>query len=329
MKLLQALSAKSPLQRYKDYLASVKRRSQEGDFKSLAPELGAITGGGILVNRAMSRKLKDITNQERDAWYKKLEAEYREEYKDDPEMLEIMLRGLEEDRENFQNRKWWQKGPAYNDGGRVRFQGGTPAVDPRMYQSYQQNIAEQDVQREINQAVRGGTYDQFLEQNLPTSQRQFYGDLYDIGAKGHFTGTFRARQNQLVGDLARSRLMQQGQTTAPIITDPAVKAHQEIQTLIGSGQAPIGMDLSTAPESRITNEAQANRLAELMAPGSTQSYIKPTFEQRMGGESWDMLSDNDQYRIAQEYPGQTPPRRNPGFIPSSFAKGGLAKVLGV
>ena len=131
--------------------------------------------------------------------------------------------------------------------------------------------------------------------------------------------------------------MQQGQTTAPIITDPAVKAHQEIQTLIGSGQAPIGMDLSTAPESRITNEAQANRLAELMAPGSTQSYIKPTFEQRMGGESWDMLSDNDQYRIAQEYPGQTPPRRNLGFIPDSFAKGGraslskggLADILGV
>ena len=114
----------NPYQAYKKYLASVKRRSQAGDMKSLAPELGAVAGSGIVVNRAMSRKLKDITNQERDAWYKKLEAEYREEYKDDPEMLEIMLRGLEEDRENFQNRKWWQKGPAYNDGGRVSFTKG-------------------------------------------------------------------------------------------------------------------------------------------------------------------------------------------------------------
>ena len=124
MKLLKALSAKSPGQRYKDYLASVKRRSQEGDFKSLAPELGAVAGSGILVNRAMSKKLKDITNQERDAWYKKLEAEYREEYKDDPDMLRLKLKMLEEDRENFQNRKWWQRGPAYNDGGRVRFDNG-------------------------------------------------------------------------------------------------------------------------------------------------------------------------------------------------------------
>ena len=124
MKMLQALSAKSPLQRYKDYLASVKKRAQAGDMKSLAPELGAVAGSGILVNRAMSRKLKDITNQERDAWYKKLEAEYREEYKDDPDMLRLKLEMLEEDRENFQNRKWWQRGPAYNDGGRVRFDNG-------------------------------------------------------------------------------------------------------------------------------------------------------------------------------------------------------------
>ncbi len=124
MKMLQALSAKSPLQRYKDYLASVKKRAQAGDMKSLAPELGAVAGSGILVNRAMSRKLKDITNQERDAWYKKLEAEYREEYKDDPDMLRLKLEMLEEDRENFQNRKWWQRGPAYNDGGRARFDNG-------------------------------------------------------------------------------------------------------------------------------------------------------------------------------------------------------------
>ena len=124
MKLLKAMGENNPLQAYKKYLASVKRRSQAGDMKSLAPELGAITGGGILVNRAMSRKLKDITNQERDAWYKKLEAEYREEHKDDPDMLRLKLEMLEEDRENFQNRKWWQRGPAYNDGGRARFDNG-------------------------------------------------------------------------------------------------------------------------------------------------------------------------------------------------------------
>ena len=118
MKMLQALSAKSPLQRYKDYLASVKRRSQEGDFKSLAPELGAITGGGILVNRALTRKLNEISKQEREAFYANIEKEYREKYKDDPEMLEIMLRGLEK-RKSEKSAKGF-----YQDGGRVRFDKG-------------------------------------------------------------------------------------------------------------------------------------------------------------------------------------------------------------
>ena len=94
MKLLKAMGENSPLQAYRKYLASVKKRSQEGDFKSLAPELGAITGGGILVNRALTRKLNEISKQEREAFYANIEKEYREKYKDDPEMLEIMLRGF-------------------------------------------------------------------------------------------------------------------------------------------------------------------------------------------------------------------------------------------
>ena len=50
MRIIKALSEKSPLQRYKDYLGSVKKRAQEGDMKSLAPEMAAITSGGVLVN---------------------------------------------------------------------------------------------------------------------------------------------------------------------------------------------------------------------------------------------------------------------------------------
>ena len=44
-----------------DCLVYFKRRSQEGDFKSLAPELGAVAGSGILTNRFMTRKLKEIS----------------------------------------------------------------------------------------------------------------------------------------------------------------------------------------------------------------------------------------------------------------------------
>ena len=65
-KFLKALSAKSPAQRYKDYLASVKKRSIEGDFKSLAPELGAISAGGILVNRKMKKILEEGNEQQKE-----------------------------------------------------------------------------------------------------------------------------------------------------------------------------------------------------------------------------------------------------------------------
>ena len=65
-KLLKMLSEKSPAQRYKDYLASVKKRSIEGDFKSLAPELGAVSAGGILINRKMKKILEEGNEQQKE-----------------------------------------------------------------------------------------------------------------------------------------------------------------------------------------------------------------------------------------------------------------------
>ena len=43
---------------------------------------------------------------------------------------------------------------------------------------------------------------------------------------------------------------------------------------------------------------------------------KPSLQERMFGEDWNSLSDYDQYTIAKEYPGQTPARRNPDFVPN-------------
>ena len=55
---------------------------------------------------------------------------------------------------------------------------------------------------------------------------------------------------------------------------------------------------------------------------SEQAAAKPTYQERLMGESWEMLSDNDQYVIADQYPGETPPKRNPDFVPGNFATGG-------
>ena len=110
MKLLKAMGENNPAQAYRKYLASVKRRSQEGDFKSLAPELGAVAGSGILVNRALTRKIKEISEQERNAFYDRLAAEYKEKYRDDPEMLRIMLEGLEKRRQEKPVRGMYSEG---------------------------------------------------------------------------------------------------------------------------------------------------------------------------------------------------------------------------
>jgi len=79
-KFLKALSAKSPAQRYKDYLASVKKRSIEGDFKSLAPELGAVSAGGIFVNR----KMKSILEEGNELQKERLLQEFIEGLDKDP-----------------------------------------------------------------------------------------------------------------------------------------------------------------------------------------------------------------------------------------------------
>ena len=197
-------------------------------------------------------------------------------------------------------------------GGRIGYQQGTPAVDPRMNKSLQENTITNQIQREISNAVRSNKWDEYLQSQATAGGGspggyQSYQSLYPAASKkhdyqglGNFVGTHKAMSEDLIDMLTRQRMGQQ-QPRKEILT-PALKAYDETNTLIGSGQGPIGIDPLTDPVRHITSAAEANKLAELMAPGSTQSYIKPTFEQRMGGESWDMLSTGDQERIASEYP---------------------------
>ena len=78
--IFKFLSENNPLQAYKKYLESVKRRSIEGDFKSLAPELGAISAGGIFVNR----KMKKILEEGNELQKEKFLQEFIEELDKDP-----------------------------------------------------------------------------------------------------------------------------------------------------------------------------------------------------------------------------------------------------
>ena len=115
-KFLKMLSEKSPFERYKDYLASVKRRSIEGDFKSLAPEMGAITAGGIFANRRM----KDLLETKNEEQKERLLEEFKRDldrnsfYKDYPELKDKAI-------ENFTKTLF---GENKADGGRIGFADG-------------------------------------------------------------------------------------------------------------------------------------------------------------------------------------------------------------
>jgi hypothetical protein len=100
----------------------------------------------------------------------------------------------------------------------------------------------------------------------------------------------------------------------------------QIQTGPQPGELdPLGLPITSTivgplpgdgPQSLAEIEATRKRIE------AAQAAMKPTYEERLMGESWETLSDNDQYIIAQEYPGETPPRRNPNFVPG-LAKGGM------
>ena len=114
-KFLKMLSEKSPFERYKDYLASVKRRAQTEPGK-LAPEMGAITAGGIFVNRRM----KDLLEAQGEDQKERLLEEFKRDldknsfYDDYPELRDKAI-------ENFTKTLF---GENKADGGRIGFADG-------------------------------------------------------------------------------------------------------------------------------------------------------------------------------------------------------------
>ena len=122
MKIIKALSAKSPLQRYKDYLASVKKRSIEGDMKSLAPEMAAITSGGVLVNRMLQRTLSDMKEADKEINLENFKQQLENDpfYQERPELKDEVL-------EKYVETMFGEKKA---NGGRIGFSGGGGAGLP-------------------------------------------------------------------------------------------------------------------------------------------------------------------------------------------------------
>jgi len=114
--LIKAASKVSPLQAYKNYIKNVKTRAQKGDVKSLAPELGAVAGGGIFVNRRMSDILENMKNQDMENNLENFKKELNEDpfYKKYPDIKDKVL-------ENYIETMFGEKKA---DGGRIGLKDG-------------------------------------------------------------------------------------------------------------------------------------------------------------------------------------------------------------
>ena len=152
--LLKRLSQKSPKKAYTDYLESVKKRAQEGDMKSLAPELGAVTATGVFINRRMKDVLENMKEKDMENNLKNFRKELESDpfYKDYPELKDKIL-------ENYTEKMFGEKRA---DGGRIGYANGTDAPSIKLFPRASGRETESEVgpgikisERDLNYGITG------------------------------------------------------------------------------------------------------------------------------------------------------------------------------
>ena len=205
-------------------------------------------------------------------------------------------------------------------------QGGVSMVDPRMKRSLQENIARNEIQRELSSAVRSGNFRDFLLKNVgapgATRFRTMYGGF---GGQGPFTGTYQFMKDTLIDDIARKRRMdaeaaggQAGSNFGPPRKSPLqlkIESNQKIlRDYLDKIGGPVpGVDpMSGQPQTPFYEQQ------------GLLSQLKPlSFEEQMGGETFETLSDLDQYNMAQIFPEFESQRRNQAFTPAPGTSEGI------
>ena len=207
-------------------------------------------------------------------------------------------------------------------GGRVGYQTGGITMANTLAENIRRNLANQAaISERLQQARRN------LEQQLPgrrAAQFQIEREANRIAAEELNRMTGGARGNP--GGTSSG-----GLSSAPTMSDiqAAIAANRNVNRIQTGPQPgeldPLGLPMSMTMLGPLSGSGSQS-LAEIEATRkrieAAQAAMKPTYEEALMGESWETLSDNDQYRLAMEYPGETPPRRNPNFVPG-LAKGGM------
>jgi hypothetical protein len=110
------MNDKNPIDLGKDYLKYIKDESIKGNSKAVAPGVLTIGGGGILANRYVGRRLEEMNKKQKMEMYEDTKREFVEQYKNDPQLLEIMLKNLDD--------KTFGKVEEKADGGRIGLEAG-------------------------------------------------------------------------------------------------------------------------------------------------------------------------------------------------------------
>ena len=204
------------------------------------------------------------------------------------------------------------------DGGRIGYQTGGVTMANTLAENIRRNLANQAAINQRLQQARAR-----LDEIRPgriASQSQLQQEANKIAAEdlNRMTGGARGVAANITG--------------APTMSDiqAAIAANRNVNRIQTGPRPeeldPFGLLMSSTMLGPTDPKNNAPSLADMDAIRdrvlAAQAAMKPTYEEALMGESWETLSDGDQYRLAMEYPGETPPRRNPDFVPS-LAKGGM------
>ena len=204
-------------------------------------------------------------------------------------------------------------------------QGGVSMVDPRMQQSLAQNIAVNEANREINQAMRkpGGLRDLYQKYGFssPQIQTQFApsmsrNPMMELANRQNLVRAIAGRSgqtgsavnvNNFVPDtksreeIERDRIIAENQRIFREYMDQQAGTAGSTSFLPGAGKGPIGPG-TTPPE---TDQSLISRLTKL-TPLQATSF-----------DPFQQLSDMDQYTLSLAYPELMSQRRDTSFTPGS------------
>jgi len=192
------------------------------------------------------------------------------------------------------------------DGGRIGLANGN-LVDPRMKKSLAENVRRNNAARIVNQMSRSFDFSDLSKYGIsPKKYDPTPGPMRGIPA-------VKGMREKIIQDIMS--------TQQPYSLTPQ-KPPEPRDLLTGM---PESMMLPNMADGSMRSLAEEDAIRDKVL--AAQAAMKPTYQEALMGESWETLSDNDQYRIAQDYPGETPPRRNPNFVPN-MNQGGRVGLMG-